>query len=158
VTVVYAGGGWDRAASERRVGRLVERTRALSAEDIRSSVTRHCKYTNEPATWGGAWRVAPENIDPRDWTGVRALRQLEDDRNYQNVEELARLQSVVAEGLKRFEFGLRRQVDARPAPRAVVSDEVPEEYRKLGSSTTVPRENVSVIRGDRAAVARPVCG
>jgi hypothetical protein len=39
---------------------------------------------------------------------------------------------VVAEGLKRFEFGLRRQVDANQ--NAVVlsgSDEVPEDFRKL---------------------------
>jgi hypothetical protein len=48
------------------------------------------------------------------------------------VQELQRLQSYVTEGLKRFEFGLRRQADANN--EAVVlsgSDEVPDEFRKL---------------------------
>ena len=63
---------------------------------------------------------------------LRALRQLEDERTYQNVQELARLQSFVAESLKRFEFGLRRKVDADKNASALTgSDEVPEEVRKL---------------------------
>jgi hypothetical protein len=63
---------------------------------------------------------------------VRALRQLEDERTYQNVQELARLQSFVAETLKRFEFGLRRKVDADKNASALTgSDEVPEQFRKL---------------------------
>ena len=56
--------------------------------------------------------------------------QLEDDRVYQNVAELARLQSAVAEGLKQFEFAVRREVDG--AQNAVVlsgTDEVPEASR-----------------------------
>ena len=45
---------------------------------------------------------------------------------------LARLQSTIAEGLKRFEFGLRRRVDATENAIALTgSDEVPEEFRKL---------------------------
>ena len=47
-------------------------------------------------------------------------------------QELARLQSFVAESLKRFEFGLRRKVDADKNAIALTgSDEVPEEFRKL---------------------------
>ena len=60
------------------------------------------------------------------------MRQLDDPRVYQNVSELTRLQSTIAEGLKRFEFGLRRQADLNE--NAVVlsgSDEVPEDFRKL---------------------------
>jgi hypothetical protein len=74
-----------------------------------------------------------ENIDPRDLDEiVRALQQLQDERTYQNVQELARLQQFVAEGLKRFEFGLRRKVDADKNAAALTgSDEVPEEFRKL---------------------------
>ena len=61
-----------------------------------------------------------------------ALQQLDDPRVYQDVSELQRLQSVVAEGLKRFEFGLRRQSEA-DANTIVLSgsDEVPEEFRQL---------------------------
>ena len=109
--------------------------------------------------WGRDWRLTPEDIrqlrgDVRRWTGeaqalrrdltaedidpreldeiLRALRQLDDPRVYQNVSELQRLQSIIAEGLKRLEFGLRRQADA--SANSIVlsgSDEVPEEFRKL---------------------------
>ena len=47
-------------------------------------------------------------------------------------QELQRLQSTIAEGLKRFEFGLRRRVDANEDSIALTgSDEVPEEFRRL---------------------------
>jgi hypothetical protein len=74
-----------------------------------------------------------QDIDPRELDEiVRALRQLEDERTYQNVAELARLQSFVAESLKRFEFALRRKVDADKNAIALTgSDEVPEQFRKL---------------------------
>ena len=63
---------------------------------------------------------------------VRNLRQLTDDRVYKDVEELARLQTFVAEGIKRFEYNLRRQAGAE-ADRAIVSgaEDVPPEFRSL---------------------------
>jgi hypothetical protein len=73
------------------------------------------------------------NIDPRELGEVlQALRRLEDERTYQDVAELARLQSVIAEGLKRFEFTLRREVqsDANAAALSGV-DESPAEYQRL---------------------------
>ena len=77
--------------------------------------------------------LAGENIDPAELDEILgALRQLDDPRVYQDIVELQRLQRQVAEGLKRFEFGLRRQLDADG--NVVVlsgSDEVPEEFRKL---------------------------
>ena len=63
---------------------------------------------------------------------MQALRKLTDERTYQNVAELARLQSTVAEGLKRFEFGLRRKVEGDANSLALSgADESPEEYKKL---------------------------
>jgi hypothetical protein len=103
----------------------------LTPEDIR-------QLRGEVRQWTGEAQelrrdLQAENIDPRDLDEIlRALRQLDDPRVYQNASELQRLQSVVAEGLKRFEFGLRRQVDANQ--NAVVlsgTDEVPEDFRKL---------------------------
>jgi hypothetical protein len=127
----YAGGGWDRGGVWNGGWGGWWNGARLSPEDIRQLRNEARQYSNEARDLRGALRA--ENIDPRELDEViRALRQLEDDRIYQNVEELARLQSVVAEGLKRFEFGLRRQVDA--ATGAIVlsgSDEVPEAYRKL---------------------------
>ena len=77
--------------------------------------------------------LTAENIDPRELDEIiRALRQLDDPRVYQNANELTRLQSVISEGLKRFEFGLRRRADL--TENSVVlsgSDEVPEDFRNL---------------------------
>ena len=62
---------------------------------------------------------------------MQALRQMQDPRVYQNVAELARLQSIVAEGLKRFEFGLRRKVEGEQNALALSGgDESPEAYKK----------------------------
>jgi hypothetical protein len=73
-----------------------------------------------------------ERIDPRELDEIlRALRQLDDPRVYQNVSELQRLQSIIAEGLKRFEFGLRRQAEGANSIVLSGSDDVPEEFRKL---------------------------
>jgi hypothetical protein len=144
------GGGGDGGRADGRVG------------DFTGGVDRGGAWAGGDATWGGWWNggrltqedirqlrgearqysqdanalrglLRGENIDPRELDEiVRALRQLEDERTYQNVQELARLQSFVAESLKRFEFGLRRKVDADKNAIALTgSDEVPEEFRKL---------------------------
>jgi hypothetical protein len=103
----------------------------LTPEDIRQLRGEVRQWTGEAMELRRDLQA--ENIDPRDLDEIlRALRQLDDPRVYQNASELQRLQSVVAEGLKRFEFGLRRQADANQ--NAVVlsgSDEVPEDFRKL---------------------------
>ena len=63
---------------------------------------------------------------------LRGLRQLQDDRLYQDVEELQRLQSAVTENMKRFEFGLRRRAEGGNAqPVLSGSDEVPDQFRKM---------------------------
>jgi len=63
---------------------------------------------------------------------MRRLRELDSERVYQDVEELARLQTFVAEGLKRFEYALRRKVGDE-TDRALVSgsEEVPAEFKAL---------------------------
>jgi len=60
------------------------------------------------------------------------MRELDSDRAYKDANELQRLQSFVAEGVKRFEYNLRRQAGA-DADRAVVagSEDVPPEFRSL---------------------------
>ncbi len=63
---------------------------------------------------------------------LRNLRALDDDRVYQDAATLERLQSAVSEGMKRFEFNLRRQADVKSTEVFLSgSDDVPEEYRKL---------------------------
>lgn len=74
-----------------------------------------------------------ENIDPREFDQImRALRDLQDNRIYQDVSELQKTQQFVAEGLKRFEFDLRRKLDAEEGGVVLSgTDQVPEEFRKL---------------------------
>jgi hypothetical protein len=74
-----------------------------------------------------------QGIDPRALDDVlRNLRALDDDRVYKDAAELARLQGAVAEGMKRFEFNLRRQAEMKGSEVFLSgADDVPEEYRKL---------------------------
>jgi hypothetical protein len=112
------GGGWDW------------RNWRLTEEDIRQLRGEVRQWTGEALELRRD--LAAENIDPRELDEIlRALRQLDDPRVYQNASELQRLQSTIAEGLKRFEFGLRRQADAANTIVLSGSDEVPEEFRKL---------------------------
>ena len=131
----YAAGGYDRGGAWRggsTWGGWWEGGQVrLTPEDIRQLRNEARQYAGEAQDLRGLLRG--ENIDPRELDEiVNALRQLQDDRVYQNVQELARLQAFVADSLKRFEFGLRRQLDANTG--AIVlsgSDEVPESFRKL---------------------------
>jgi len=61
------------------------------------------------------------------------MRQLDDDRVYKDARELERLETLVAEGLKRFEFGLRRKVEdaSSDQPTLASTDEVPRGFREL---------------------------
>ncbi len=73
------------------------------------------------------------NVDPRELDEVlRGLHQLEEDRVYHDAAELQRLQTFVTEGLKRFEYTLRRRAE-NEGNQVVLSgaDEVPEQFRKL---------------------------
>jgi hypothetical protein len=74
-----------------------------------------------------------QGIDPRALDDVlRNLRALDDDRVYKDASELARLEGAVAEGMKRFEFNLRRQAEMKGSEVFLSgADDVPEAYRKL---------------------------
>ncbi|MBL8136389.1 MAG: hypothetical protein JNL48_07185, partial [Acidobacteria bacterium] len=63
---------------------------------------------------------------------LRRLKALDDDRVYKNVQELAALQSAVSDGLRRFEFDLRRKVEGDASDvRLTGSDDVPAEFKGL---------------------------
>jgi len=64
---------------------------------------------------------------------IARMRALESQRVYDDPEEAARLQAAVADGLKAFEFALRRRVEGdRGEPlRLGTSDEVPAAFRAL---------------------------
>ncbi|MBI2834971.1 MAG: hypothetical protein HYX76_11160 [Acidobacteria bacterium] len=109
---------------DRRPGRL-------SHDDIRQFRGEVRQWSHEAQELRRLLRE--QDIDPKELDAIlRALRTLEDERVYQDVAELERLQTFVTEGLKRFEYGLRRRAEAR-GTEIVLSgtDEVPEQFRKL---------------------------
>ena len=63
---------------------------------------------------------------------VRRLRALESSRAFDDPAELAALQGQVVEGLKAFEFALRRALgdQSQDAPTLGRSGEVPAGYRR----------------------------
>ena len=74
-----------------------------------------------------------QEVDARELENIlRGLRALDDDRVYQDVAELQRLQASVAESLKRFEFNLRRQTELKGNEVFLNgAEDVPAEFRKL---------------------------
>lgn len=79
-------------------------------------------------------RLAEEGIDVRDLDAIiQRLRDLDDRASYGDPRALAELRSDVIQGLKEFEYALRRQLEGQGQQRLHLSgsDEVPPAYRKL---------------------------
>ena len=118
-------GGWNGAWGGWWDGRR------LSPEDIRQLRNEARQYSNDARDLRGVLRG--ESVDANQLDEVISkLKELEDDRVYQDVGELARMQAFVAEGLKRFEFGLRRKVEGEASAAALSgTDDVPTEFKAL---------------------------
>jgi hypothetical protein len=121
-------GGWRDGGGygDRRPGRL-------SPEDARQFRGEARQWANQAEQLRRLLQGESQRIDTRQLDEIlKGLRALQDDRVYQNAEELARLQASVSEGMKRFEFALRRRSEsAAGQPVLAGSDEVPEQFRKL---------------------------
>ena len=128
------------AATATRPARGATAARGAAATGVRATSTpRTCASSAARSGSGLADAeqlrrlVQGQKLDARQLDEVlRGLRALQDDRVYQNVEELQRLQSQVTENMKRFEFGLRRRAEgANAQPVLSGADEVPEQFRKM---------------------------
>jgi len=110
------GMGTGRLSPEdaRQFGREMESRRA-EAEELRRALARQGYETGDLEAL------------------IRQMRELESQRVYNDPEEAERLQAAVADGLKAFEFALRRRIEGdRPDQlRVGGSDDVPEGFRKL---------------------------
>ena len=63
---------------------------------------------------------------------IERMRELDNLRNYQDPEEIARLQSFVLEELKRFEYRLRREISEESEELFLAgNEEMPAEFREL---------------------------
>jgi hypothetical protein len=73
-------------------------------------------------------------VDPSDLNRlIDQMRQLETGRNYDDPVTLERLQQSLIEGLKAFEFALRRQVEGGDKNRPVLgaTGDVPAGFRQM---------------------------
>jgi hypothetical protein len=73
-------------------------------------------------------------VDPSDLNRmIDQMRQLENGKNYDDPASLEKLQQSLIEGLKAFEFALRRQVDGNDRGRPVLgaSGDVPAGFRQM---------------------------
>jgi len=79
-------------------------------------------------------RLRQEGVDTRELDGmIEGLRQLERNRPYDDPQGLAELQAQIIQGLKEFEYVLRREIGGSEARELLLtgSDEVPPGYREL---------------------------
>ncbi len=117
----WGGGPWG----DRRPGDY------YTADDIR-------QFRGEARRWLGEAQelrnmLREQGVDARELDEImRRMRELDSDRVYKDVNELERLQSYVSEGVKRFEYNLRRRA-GEEADRAIVagSEDVPPEFKAL---------------------------
>jgi hypothetical protein len=102
----------------------------FSDEDVRQFRNEARQWTTEAEQLRRM--VQGQKLNARELEEVLSgLRALQDDRVYQNAGELERLQSAVTEGMKRFEYTLRRRAEGNEQVLLSGSDDVPEQFRKL---------------------------
>ena len=79
-------------------------------------------------------RMAQEGIDTSTLSDVMdRLRELDSRDVFDDPAEIARLQAAAIEGLKEFEYALRRALEGTDAERLLLSgsDEVPAGFKEL---------------------------
>lgn len=118
------GGGWG--GGSRRPGDYL-----YNGEDIRQFRGEFREWTAQGQELRRQLRE--QGVDVTDLDEIlRSLKALDDDRVYKDAAELERLQSFVSEGLKRFEYSLRRKVETADQQLFLSgSDEVPAGFRDL---------------------------
>ena len=78
--------------------------------------------------------LAQQGYDVADLDRLLArMRQLDNERILNNAEEVQQLQASVIEGLKAYEYALRRQIEGTTKEKLFLggNDDVPEGFRKL---------------------------
>jgi uncharacterized protein (DUF1786 family) len=77
--------------------------------------------------------LGQQKIDTKDVDEIlKGLHKLDDQSAYANPQTVAGLEQAVADSVKRFEYTLRRKLDANQNQVFLSgTDDVPEQYRKL---------------------------
>ena len=103
----------------------------MSPDDVRQFRGEARRYANDAQQLRRM--LQGQRLDAKELDEIlRSLRALDNERTYQDATELARLQQNVAEGMKRFEFNLRRRAELKGNEVFLSgAEDVPESYRKL---------------------------
>jgi hypothetical protein len=102
----------------------------MSDEDIRQFRSEARQWTAEAEQLRRL--LQGQKLDAKQLDEVlRGLREMQDPAVYQNAGDIERLQSAVAENMKRFEYVLRRKAEGNEQVLLSGSDDVPEQYRKM---------------------------
>jgi hypothetical protein len=104
----------------------------LSADDVRQ-FSREFREQRQSAE-ALKKELQQMGIDPSDLDRmIEQMRQLESGKNYDDPVTLERLQQSLIDGLKAFEFALRRQVEGADKGRPVLggSGDVPAGFRQM---------------------------
>ena len=106
--------------------------RGLTPDDIRQFRGEYRERAREMADLREQLSDAGVGVEELDDV-IRSMRALDDRRVYDDMEEILRLQTQILEGVKRFEFGLRRAAGEDDPERLLLSgsDEVPQGFRQL---------------------------
>ena len=113
-----------------------ERGRLAAAGPVALAVRG--QFRGEVQQWMGEARALREQlreqgVDARELEDImRRVRELDAERTYRDVEALNRLQTFVAERMKRFEYTLRERTAAADGQTLLTPGEtVPAEYRTM---------------------------
>jgi len=108
-----------------------DRRGELSPDQIRQFRSEARQREGEARELRNLLREEGQNVEDLDGV-IESLEALQRTRVYGDPLELARIQEEVIQGLRRFEFALRRELDIG-ADRVFLSgsDEVPADYREL---------------------------
>jgi len=104
----------------------------LSADDIRQ-FSREFRDQRQSAE-ALKRELQQMGVDPSDLNRmIEQMRQLESGKNYDDPASVERLQDSLIEGLKAFEFALRRQVEGADKGRPVLggAGDVPAGFRQM---------------------------
>jgi len=77
--------------------------------------------------------LGQQKIDTKEIDEIlKGLRKLDDENAYANPQNVAGLEQSIADNVKRFEYTLRRKLDANQSQVFLNgTDDVPDQYRKL---------------------------
>jgi hypothetical protein len=132
------GGGGSQSSQQSPGGRLGGNAQGgtpnapLSADDIRQ-FSREFREQRQSAE-ALKRELQQMGVDPSDLNRmIEQMRQLENGKNYDDPASVERLQDSLIEGLKAFEFALRRQVEGNDKGRPVLggAGDVPAGFRQM---------------------------